>query len=494
MINFFDNIPAEEAPPKAGAMINTFRAFGYTLQTAIADLVDNSISAKCQNIWIEYEWHGEKSWLTVTDDGIGMDQPTLVEAMTPGSKDPNTERHEDDLGRFGLGLLTSSFSQCKALTVLTKSKESNLIKRHWDLDYVNETGKWNLLDYLSDSQFSEKLDSLEKGTTVIWEKLDRLVGNSLEQNEAARAVFLEEFERVDQHLSLVFHRYFEQKRVSIFLNGHKLESWDPFMKESDGVQLLARESLDSDKVSIKCYVLPHISKLSVEERIKSRTEDWHQLQGFYIYRNNRLLLHGDWLGLFSKLEHCKNARILIDIPNTLDHDWKIDIKKASATPSLLVRKDLIRLGKMTRKAAGAIHKFRGNQILLDNSVKSFDFQPIWKANKTRDDVRHYFINPDNHIIKRLLDQEQILNKEFKNVLKIIGETTPIEAIIQYHSEEPESHELRENSAELDQVTIDLSLMMYNSLINSGLAREIAIKQIFNIEPFNQFPQLEEYFK
>ena len=368
-----------------------------------------------------------------------------------------------------------------------------MIKRHWDLDFVNETGKWNLLDYLSDSKFMNPLSKLEKGTTVLWEKLDRLVGNTNRENQAALDVFLSEFESVEDHLSLVFHRYLEQHKIKIFVNGNKLEPWDPFMKLSTGTQLLAKESLDGSQVQVKCYALPHISMLSEEERKKAKTEQWYDLQGFYIYRQNRLLLHGDWLGLFSKNEHFKNARILIDIPNNLDHEWKIDIKKATATPSFTVRKDLIRLGKMTRSRAAAIHKFRGNQIMLDDTIKSFDFQPVWKARKTRD-TRNYYINEEHPIVNDLLTREQITNKDLKRLLKLIGETAPVESIIQYHSEEPESHELRDTNKDLDQATIEVATMMFDSLKKQGVSREIALKQIFNIEPFNQFPELEQYLQ
>lgn len=493
MLDHLKNIPSEETPPKAGAMINTFRAFGYNLQTAVADILDNSISAKAENIWIQYEWNGEKSWVSITDDGLGMDKDGLIAAMTPGSKDPQDERDENDLGRFGLGLKTSSFSQCKALTVITKMKDQNVIKRHWDLDFVNETGKWNLLDYLSDSNFIDHLNQLEKGTTVLWEKLDRLVGNANRENQAALDVFLYEFQSVEDHLSLVFHRYLEQHKIKIFVNGNKLDPWDPFMKISTGTQLLAKETLEGAQVQMKCYALPHISMLTEEERKKAKTDQWYDLQGFYIYRQNRLLLHGDWLGLFSKNEHYKNARILIDIPNNLDHEWKIDIKKATATPSFTVRKDLIRLGKMTRSRAAAIHKFRGNQIMLDDTIKSFDFQPVWKARKTRDS-RNYYINEEHPIVSNLLTREQITNKDLKRLIKLIGETAPVESIIQYHSEEPESHELRDANKELDQATIEVATMMFDSLNKQGVRREIALKQIFNIEPFNQFPELEQYLQ
>ncbi|MCG9970730.1 ATP-binding protein [Christiangramia crocea] len=493
MIDHLKNLPSEETPPKAGAMINTFRAFGYNLQTAIADIIDNSISAKAENIWINYEWNGENSWVSITDDGTGMDKHTLIEAMTPGSKDPSHEREEHDLGRFGLGLKTASFSQCRGLTVITKKKDHSMINRHWDLDYVNLTGKWNLLDYLPNQDFAKYLQPLDHGTTVLWQKMDRLVGNASEHDTAARSVFLEEFELVEEHLSLVFHRYIDRKKINIWINDHKIDSWDPFLKELPGTQKVANESLDNGQVKVKCYVLPHISKLNEEERLLAKTERWYDLQGFYIYRNNRLLLFGDWLGLFSKNEHFKNARILVDIPNSLDHEWKIDIKKATATPSVRVRKDLQRLGKLTRKNAGAVHRFRGNQIMLDDSIQSFSFQPLWKARKTRDEARHYYINTNHPLIEELLNSDCINKSELQKVLKLIGETTPVESIIQFNSEDPEGHELRDKSKDPDSGTIELAKKMYGSLKSTGLSKEVAIKQIFNIEPFNQYTQLVEYF-
>ena len=487
------NYISEETPPKASAMINTFRAFGYNLQTAIADIIDNSISAKAENVWINYEWNGKDSWVTITDDGDGMDRETLVDAMTPGSKDPNDERDINDLGRFGLGLKTSSFSQCKTLTVATKKNNFNTLKRCWDLDFVNETGKWSLLDYISDEKYLNLLSDKKSGTIVLWENLDRLVGNSKKENEAARNVFLEEFALVEEHLSLVFHRYLEKRKLKLWINDIDIKPWDPFMKEEEGGQLVGDEYFENDNVHVKCYVLPHISKIDAETRINAKTEEWYKLQGFYVYRNERLLLYGDWLGLFTKNEHYKNARILIDIPNKLDHDWKIDIKKATATPSISIRKDLVRLGKMTRQDAAKIYRFRGNQVML-NSSSSFNFQPIWKATKQRDGAVKYYVSKENPLIKRVLELDSISKDDVNTILKLIGESTPVEAIIQNYSENPESLELRDSDKELEQGTIKLAQLMFDSLLTSGISKNISIKQIFNIQPFNEYPQLIEYLK
>lgn len=486
------NYISEETPPKASAMINTFRAFGYNLQTAIADIIDNSISAKSNNIWIEYEWRGSRSWVSIRDDGNGMDKETLVSAMTPGSKDPNEERDLSDLGRFGLGLKTSSFSQCKTLTVATKKKNYAIIKRCWDLDFVNNSGKWSLLDYISNRTYLDNLNKFDNGTIVLWENLDRLVGNSHIENEAARKVFLEEFNAVEEHLSLVFHRYLEKSKIKIWINGLQIKPWDPFMKDVEGGQLICNEYLANDSVSVKCYVLPHISKISRDKLGIAKTDKWYELQGFYIYRNERLLLHGDWLGLFNKNEHYKNARILIDISNKLDHEWKIDIKKATASPSVKVRTDLIRLGKMTRLAASNVYRFRGNQIMLDDSIKSFRFQPVWKATKKRDGRFDYYINEQHPVLERIMNKNDVEKKDIKTILKLIEDTIPIEAIIQNYSEYPESVERRKEEKKLDDGTIQLAKLMFRSLKQSGVALEIATKQILNIEPFNEYPQLIEY--
>ncbi|WP_271783687.1 ATP-binding protein [Aquimarina algiphila] len=493
-MNKYSDYISEETPPKASAMINTFRAFGYNLQTAVADIIDNSISAKAKNVWIDYEWRGSESWVTIRDDGEGMDKGELINAMTPGSKDPKDERDVNDLGRFGLGLKTSSFSQCKVLTVVSKKKEFHPLKRCWNLDFVNKTGNWSLLDYISNQSFVDKLSNQESGTIIFWEKLDRFVGNSHIENEAARKVFLEEFALVEEHLSLVFHRYLEKGKLKLWINGLLITPWDPFMKEEVGVQLVGDEYFDNNNIHVKCYVLPHISKINPSSRIKAKTEDWYKLQGFYVYRNERLLLYGDWLGIFTKNEHYKNARVLIDIPNKFDHDWKIDIKKATATPPITIRKDLLRLGKLTRHTAANIYRFRGNQIMLDDSITSFDFKPVWKATKQRDGGIKYYVNTDHPVINQILESDVIKKDDLKTILKLISSTTPIESIIQNYSESPESIELRNDSNELEQGTIKLAQLMFASLNKSGISKEIAIKQILNIQPFNEYPQLLEYLK
>src|SRR5690606_25046787 len=171
-------VKAEIAKPNPKSTINSYRSFGYNLSTAIADIVDNSISANANEISIIYKWIGQDSFISINDNGIEMNKEELVIAMTPGSKDPEDPRSENDLGRFGMGLKTASFSQCKRLTCVTKRENYASIKRCWDIDFINQENEWQLLDYVSDDSFLEKIETQKSGTLVLWEKLDRIVGNA----------------------------------------------------------------------------------------------------------------------------------------------------------------------------------------------------------------------------------------------------------------------------------------------------------------------------
>ena len=202
---------AEFAVPSPKSTINAYRSFGYNLSTAVADIIDNSISAGADKIFLDFEWKGSDSYLSVLDNGIGMNRDELVIAMTPGSKDPEDERRLNDLGRFGMGLKTASFSQCKKLTVISKRFGFKVINRCWDVDFINSINSWVLLDFVSDDKFVRKLDEQKSGTLVLWENLDRLVGNSSSENETVEKAFLREMIQVRDHLSLVFHRFIEKK-------------------------------------------------------------------------------------------------------------------------------------------------------------------------------------------------------------------------------------------------------------------------------------------
>jgi Histidine kinase-, DNA gyrase B-, and HSP90-like ATPase len=200
----------ELAPPRAAAMIESLRGVGYSTATALADLIDNSISAGCRSVWLEFKFEGARSTITILDDGSGMTPDELRRAMTLGGIGPLAQRAPDDLGRFGLGLKTASFSQCRCLTVVSKRDGVASTKR-WDLDYIArpDVGDWRLLSAPrpGSEHLLTALDPLEHGTLVVWEGLDRIVGSTGNKvDRAAGDAFYDLAARVEQHLGMVFHR------------------------------------------------------------------------------------------------------------------------------------------------------------------------------------------------------------------------------------------------------------------------------------------------
>jgi hypothetical protein len=209
-------------------MIETFRAIGYNLETAIADIIDNSISANAKNIYINRVWKGGKSYITIKDNGIGMTNHELIQAMRPGAQNPLNERSTTDLGRFGLGLKTASFSQCRKLSVLSKKKNYHTTYWSWDLDYVAQSKNWELIKWVPE-EFLKELDDLESGTIVIWSELDRVLPLDTEvTDENAKLKFSNSLDKVKKHISMIFHRFIEDKEVKIYWCGHEIESWNPF--------------------------------------------------------------------------------------------------------------------------------------------------------------------------------------------------------------------------------------------------------------------------
>ena len=164
-----------EIPPKPSSLIESIRSIGYSLSTALADVVDNSIAAQARVVKIMSNLDAHDLKVGILDDGIGMTEEELLEAMTLGSQSPLVERAKFDLGRFGLGLKTASFSQCRILTVVTKSMGKTACAQ-WNLDHISSTNRWEV-QIPKDTKDITWVDQLDdKGTLVLWERLDSSSG------------------------------------------------------------------------------------------------------------------------------------------------------------------------------------------------------------------------------------------------------------------------------------------------------------------------------
>ena len=412
---------AEIAKPNPKSTINSYRSFGYNLSTAIADIIDNSISANANEIAISYKWNGQDSFISIKDNGDGMNKDELVVAMTPGSKDPEDERSEKDLGRFGMGLKTASFSQCKRLTCVSKRVNFSTIKRCWDIDFINEEKEWQLLDYISDSSLIDEINEQKSGTLVLWEKLDRIVGKAESNNESVKNAFYQEMENVREHLSLVFHKFIESKRVKIFFQNEEIEAYNPFLLNLDPKPEMGLPE-KFDNVEVTYFVLPHMSEIGKEDYDKTGGSlGWFQQQGFYVYRGDRLLVSGDWMGLEKKRDYAKLARISVNFSNSSDFNWNLDIKKSTATPPIEIRRELSRIAKMAIMKSAKIYNWRGQKAV--SQITNSNFEPLWKDEITREGIKKYKINRKHPIINLLLEDKNKKNIENFIKYRTFGEQT-----------------------------------------------------------------------
>ena len=475
-----------KAEPDASSMIETFRAIGYSIETAVADIIDNSISADAKNVWINYDWKGEKTTIKIRDDGYGMNNEELIQAMRPGSKHPSEERSLKDLGRFGLGLKTASFSQTRKFSVISKRKNYQPVYWAWDLDYVNQTKSWELIRFTPLANEIENLQEQESGTSVVWYCIDRLLRNTKEEDTKALGKFMEIMEGVKKHLEMVFHRFLEQGKIKIWFQDRKIEAWDPFLRGENGIQPCAEEFLGKDNITVKGYVLPHKSKISEQTFKKaSGPKGWNEQQGFYIYRNERLLVAGNWLGMFRKEEHYKLCRIMIDLPNTVDDKWQIDIKKSIARPPIKIQTQLKAYAKDVREHAVNVYRHKGK--VLQRKYPSFKFTPVW-VEKQRHGKRFYSINRKHPIISEIIEEPSKHN--LNELIKFIEETVPVPLITIKESEEPESHGLPFESIE-HELLIQKMEKHLKRLINSGKSHDEAKAVLLSIEPFDKYPHYIE---
>lgn len=472
-------------------MIESLRAFGYDLPTAIADLIDNSISAKARNVWLDFFWDGEQSHISVVDDGTGMDPEALVAAMRPGARSPLEPRDESDLGRFGLGLKTASFSQARRLTVWSVTKTHEAAERCWDLDYVSQTQEWRLLKSRSEvaAGYSSDVLKMGHGTVVLLQNLDRLVQGFDRDNKEHQEHFLRHVEEVEHHLALVFHRYLEGPRaLRLFINKRQVRAWDPFQTREVATQYLPPSHLlvGSHEVLVQPYVLPHHSKVDPERyAVAAGRHGWNAQQGFYIYRNKRLLVAGDWLGLgMQKEEHYKLARIAIDLPNALDDDWKIDVKKSRAIPPSSMRRELKRIATLTRKQAAEVYRHRGARLRTDDEGTI----SLWNKQMHHGKIS-YEINREHPIVLDLLRVGGDTSRRIRQLLQLIEESIPVPTIAIDSMERPDSisKPFEHNLAAIKQILGEA----YDSLLQAGVSAGDAKLRLAVLEPFTFFPELIE---
>lgn len=481
------------APPHAGSMLESLRGLGYAPATALADLIDNSIAANSSEVSIQFEWAGPQSWVRIVDDGDGMDDAALEAGMRLGARDPRAERAATDLGRFGLGLKTASFSQARRLTVASKQKDGAAACLRWDLDLIGQEpgAEWPLFEGAApgSEHLIAQLDHIEHGTVVLWENLDRIVTDGFKSTD-----MIELMERVDAHLAMTFHRLLEgqQPELRLLLNGQPIRPWDPFLTGHPSKALESPEYriVHTTGVTAQCHVLPHRDMLkSSEQESAAGPAGWTQQEGFYVYRNRRLLLAGGWLGLgdggkpWPRDEAHRLARIRLDIPNSADADWKINVLKSTASPPVRLRSQLHRLASETRNTARKVFAHRGH-ITQVTGTRPNAVKEAWQARRSAQGTS-YRIARDHDLVASILNRAGPLKPDILALLRLIEETVPVQRIWLDTAEDKETPRTGFAGAPDDEVMETLN-SMFDALVKfRGLSPSEARERLGRTPPFDR---------
>ena len=467
----------QECVPFAPSLIESMRSLGYSFPAAIADLLDNSISAKARNIDI-ISTPGMEPSLIILDDGNGMTENELCEAMRYGSSNPLETRREDDLGRFGLGMKAASLSQCRKLIVVSK-KEGKVSAYSWDLDYVIDSESWMLMGFTEEEMLQfphiDQLLEKEHGTYIYLSEFDRIKEGTGNLSET----FNKCLDDMINHLALVFHRFIDEG-LTIRVKQLELEARDPFLSYHRATQRKRESSfrINNEKITLKPFILPHLSKLSQDDLDKVGGKDrLRSEQGFYVYRNKRLIIWGTWFRLERKDELNKLARVMVDIPNSLDYMWSIDIKKSAATLPDIIKKNMYNAVYESVLCSEAVHTYRGRKEKKDK-----DIEYVWERVKVRDGYE-YQINrkiPQLELLESTLDESQL--RLLSSVINTIEAAFPVSALYVDAAKGNVEDKKIEPGDDFERVWDDLQTQMAY-VRAQGLSERLYYQAFLKVEPY-----------
>lgn len=483
--------------PKASTLMGSLRSMGYSFESAVADVIDNSISAHAQNIRILFPSTPlDELAIGILDDGDGMKGDVLFEAMRYGSLSAEEERAEDDLGRFGMGMKSASLSQCRCLTVISFDGEM-LNGFKWDYNHILMTQDWIIQELekneIDELPYIERLKKQDKGTLVLWQDFDVISNSSGGQ---VYSTLVELRSSLENTLALIYHRYLTglgMQHLHIYINELDIKPQDPFLEQhpkttvKKEIELDIKDSNGIERIiKIRPFILPFATELREKDKqLIGGIENLRAKQGFYVYRNKRLIIWGTWFGMKQRAELTKNTRIRVDIPNTLDDIWSIDIKKQQAS---IPKQILQRLKKAIDEALDFSVRqqtYRGRTEKINDKI---DY--IWDRKRGRNNTFFYLINRDSNLFKFIREK---MTEEDYNYLEIliteIEKNLPIQQLYIDKSNEsiaaPE--ETNERLDDVYQMAVTLATSMM-SIRSDGW--EAIINDLMNSEPWCKYPSIK----
>jgi hypothetical protein len=348
-----EELTEDDYRPSAARLIESLRDTGYSKEAAFADIIDNSIAANATKIRIELTQLFGEVRVIIIDNGDGMNEDQLRIAMRYGS--PKRENPKS-LGKFGMGLKTASTAFCRRLTVVT-TDTSKISLRAWDLDTIEKTDRWKLespseKSYIDDiEEFEDFIGSRGRGTMIIWESIDRLI--SLSGNQKTNTQLINLAKDLNDELSAIFASFINEGiDISIKVLDQPevaLSAWDPLCKNiefsGDGIQArqlpVKQVSIDGESCNFTLTgsIIPAQNDLTADEEQKVRyTLD---NQGFYIYREGRLIWHDGWPHrMYKKESKITRLRVELHFTHELDEIFSVDFRKSRVIIPLDVRKTL----------------------------------------------------------------------------------------------------------------------------------------------------------
>lgn len=423
--------------PDPARIMEGLRDTGYDFNTAIADLIDNSIAAYAKHIDVQVVLSPNlEPKVYIADDGCGMDFDGLKNAMRYGSKE---RENPSSLGKFGLGLKTASTAFCRSLSVLSKTDNSEYKKVCWDLDYIAQVNQWELKQEEPSNEEIELLNSVCKGnsgTLVIWDKVDRLF-KSYNNKSAVKQAYQRVCKSLKQHIAMVYQRFmdkdFTSDVVEIKLNGEIVPPWDPFCRKETKREVLISKDMDAEmpdgtvkKFHLEAILLPRLEDWSSNDAYKEARIN-NDNEGFYIYRENRLIHFGDWLGIFANDPHISLLRVEFSFKHDLDELLNIDIKKSKITLNEDIYEYLKKFLSTPRSRANDLYRstvakkvtnslkdqHKKSNVTIDNEASSLVNSKVEILDKEQEKVK--ITNPNGTMVGKL----KIIDTEDQNRLRVI---------------------------------------------------------------------------
>jgi hypothetical protein len=486
----------ELANPNPEFLIKSIAEQGYSLETALADLMDNSITANATRIEVLTKIDIEPFILFLSDNGDGMDKESLKKNMQFPSKSPEDSRDADDLGRFGLGLKTASFSQTRMITVLSKKKGSEkFFGITWDVNHLKRSGKWEMIINSEEeiNKIVEQYNSISKDhlnscsefipkTIVVWKGLYKFE-NYVNEKNRQDALKEEITNTTSEYLSIVFHKFMERQknRLVIRINNSLVSPFNPFPIENSSLRALEplQKEFGKDFVKIQGFVLPNTSIKDDSNTWTPQNKSLMDMEGLYIYRADRLILFGGWNGLIKKMPRLQLGRLKIEIGNKVDHLFHLNVAKSQIN----IPHDL----KISFLRAIVDLKTEAQKEYFNHGLKSFQQRPTEYSSEL------FYKTATNKGVLLKINDEFPLLKSLKNSLSS-KQKAELNFILKISSNLINKVRQVDNieitgDPEKDGISLDDIVKSIKELLNLGLSKEQIKKDILpNLGLKNNLPE------